>query len=198
MQRRGQIYSALLILEKCVLIILHVCSFTAKKRYQYSWQYLLIIMCQCECFSWNGSTWIDANATLETAPLLYSCSVLIPPGISCVFIRSWQVFCSHIASSHSCFFMQLFCTKLRGSSGQGRSQDREVWVLPVLLEHTCTCFLWLCWQKGKVMKSRCYQFYKRSSILIYSCWSLPKLIIICMPMLNPARLLLKMSFFSNQ
>lgn len=29
----------------------------------------------------TGRTWIDASATLETAPLLYSCSLPIPPGI---------------------------------------------------------------------------------------------------------------------
>lgn len=80
----------------------------------------------------------------------------------------------------------------------GRSQGREVWMLPVLLEHTCTCCLWVCWQKGKVMKNRCYQFYKRYSILISNSWSWPKLVITCIAMLSPARLFLKMSFFANQ
>lgn len=178
-------------------IILCMCSCTATKLYQYSWQwqYLLIVLCQCEYFSWNGEHLDWCKCSIRNC----SISLQLLSSHTCrhlaVFISDADRFSAPTLPLHVAAF-PCSCFAPSWEAAVGRSQGREVWVLPILLEHTCTCCLWVCLLKGKVMKSRCYQFYKGCSILICNCWSLCKLIIICIAVLNPARFLLKMSFFS--
>lgn len=56
----------LLILEKYMLIILHICSCNTKKLYSWQWQYLPVVTCQCKYFNWNGEhlSWHKCNVRI--------------------------------------------------------------------------------------------------------------------------------------
>lgn len=104
-----------------------------------------------------GKVWFDGNAT-STSFLLYCHSFPMP---SIFLLCFHQVLMIFLPTPYP--FMFLFCSGSCFASNwdilAGRPPGREAWVLPAQCEHTCTC-LQVFWPKGKVLKSRCYQFYK--------------------------------------
>jgi len=104
-----------------------------------------------------GRFWFDVNATSATF-LLYCHSLPVPPVFLLCFHQVLIIFLPT-----PCPFMFLFCSGSCFASNwdvvAGKPAYREACVLPAQCEHTCT-YLQVFWPKGKVLKSRCYQFYK--------------------------------------
>lgn len=146
-----------------------------------------------------GRVWFGVNAT-STDFLLYCHSLPMP---SIFLLCFHQVLMIFLPTPYP--FMFLFCSGSCFASNwdvvAGRPQGREVWVLPAQCEHTCTC-LQVFWPKGKVLKSRCYQFYKGVLFWVVTVgYCLSRSSTKCDIMHNYVRscyLLPRMSLFPNQ